>query len=57
MVLLQELWAKFGWTMEKVEAEVLPAGKTITEYLASGDNSKGKLTNALYQEWRSKAGV
>jgi hypothetical protein len=56
MVLLQELWAKFGWNMARVESEVLN-GRTVSEYLASGDNTKGKLTNALYKEWRSKAGV
>jgi hypothetical protein len=55
MVLLQELWDKYGWDMARVEAEVL-GGHTVSEYLASGDNAKGKQTNGLYQAWRKQAG-
>lgn len=56
MVLLQQLWAKMGWGRERVEEEVLD-GQTTADFLATGDNTKGKMTNALYIKWRQKAEV
>lgn len=56
MVLLQQLWGKMGWGRERVEEEVLD-GQTTADFLATGDNTKGKMTNALYIKWRQKVGV